>query len=77
LVATLFEPALPIMGTMAAEAKRALRQFADVLERYASPELRDDVARWREMLIAMTDLTYRDALIALGPLPQSVSGGDR
>ncbi|HYR91490.1 MAG TPA: hypothetical protein VE422_45980 [Terriglobia bacterium] len=65
-LAALFEPALPVVANPH-DAKRTLNRFADTLMRFASVRLREDLARWRRLLISMLDLTYGEILVSLGP----------
>lgn len=53
-------------------ARRALDRFADILTAQASARLREDVAAWRDVLVPMVDLTYRDAIASLGS--RSIAG---
>jgi hypothetical protein len=65
LIDSLFELDRPIVGAAPHDARRALNRFADQLARYGSKSLREDLARLRDPLIQMVDLTYREILAML------------
>jgi hypothetical protein len=65
-VAALFEPSLRVVSVPPCDARRALSGFADVLKRYGSIRLREDLAHLRDLLLAMVDLTYREIIGVLG-----------
>ena len=64
------------ISDMPTVARRALDRFADILTVHASALLREDVAAWRDVLVPMVDLTYRDAIASLGSRPIARDGLD-